>query len=78
MYQEIGAVHPGFVSLDCRRSFALCFSRPVLNDGAGVLTFTNFATRIEGFDLDLAEFAFHAEERGLGGYLGVIGRGCKM
>jgi len=43
------------------------------NDGAGVLTFANFATRIEGPDLEPVEFAFHAEERGLGGNLGVIG-----
>ena len=36
-----------------------------------MLTFANFATRIEGFDLELVEFASHAEERGLGGSLGV-------
>src|SRR5713101_7745531 len=49
-----------------------------VNDGAGVLTLANFAARIEGFDLELVEFAFHAEERGSGGNPGVVGRGCQM
>jgi len=34
------------------------------NDGAGVLTFTNFVNRIEAFDLELVEFAFHETRDG--------------
>jgi len=53
--------------VDCRRAFAPCI--------AGVLTFANLATGIKGFDLELVEYAFDAEERGSGGNLGVVGRG---
>jgi hypothetical protein len=66
------------VSVDWRRAFAPRISRSVFNDGAGVVAFANFATRIESFSLELVEFAFHAEERGLGGNLAVVGCGRKM
>lgn len=49
-----------------------------IGDGATVLTLANLAARIEGFDPELEEFAFHAEERGFRGNLGVVGRGRQM
>jgi len=43
-----------------------------------VLTFANLAARVEGLNLKLEKFAFHAEERGLGRNLGVVWRGRNM
>ena len=49
-----------------------------IGDGTTVLTLANLAGRIEGFDLELVEFAFHAEERGFRGNSGVVERGRQM